>query len=229
MKPAVLLPGTLCDERIFGAIQKHLAQSQVLDFSPWPDTHAAAAALIDQVPPHSVGIAFSLGSWVLLEMLKLAPTRFDGIVLISGNAHPDVPENAAMRRDRVRFAKQNGFEALFANDWPAMLGQGHVENKEIRTAILSMAESAGHDLHERQAEANISRPDLRAFVNSPPMPLHVIAGAEDGLCPRDRYEAVVAGAGSSLTLVDGAGHYLPLEAPDAVIEFLLSHFPEICA
>lgn len=179
--------------------------------------------------PETVGIAFSLGSWVLLEMARMAPERFTAIVLISGNAYPDAPENAFKRHERVARGRDFGFDAIFADEWDIMLGTGSRDDAATRSMILDMAEAVGHDRHARQAEMNINRPDLRAFVANPPMPIHVVAGTADGLCPRDRYEQAASGAHSTLTLLDGIGHYVPLEAPEALANRIDRLFPEYVA
>ena len=229
MRPAVLLPGTLCDGRAFGILPDRLAAPAILDHSAFQDARAAAAALLGSVPPGSLGIAFSLGSWVLLEMLRLDPARFGAILLVSGNAHPDVPDNAAARRERVSAARVLGFELLFAEEWPAMLGRAERDDGARRALIIAMAEQCGHDCHARQAEMNITRPDHRALALAAPVPIHVVAGADDGLCPRARYEAAAAGQASSLTIIEGAGHYLPIEAPEALAALVKTRFPEYCA
>lgn len=229
MRPAVLLPGTLCDGRVFGTLPDRLARPAILDPSSFSDARTAARDLIEQVEPGSLGIAFSLGGWVLLEMVRLDPMRFAGVVLLSGNTHPDAPQNAQGRRDRVVFARARGFGALFSGEWPAMLGEGHRDDPVIRATILAMADAAGHDSHARQAEMNITRPDHRILASDPPVPIHVFAGAEDALCPPDRYETAASGPASSLTVVDGAGHYLPLEAPEALASALKPCFPEYFA
>lgn len=228
MKTTVLLPGTLCDERIFGALQQQLLHPLNLDHSRWSDAHAAAIAMLDEVPRGSIGISFSLGGWILLEMLRLDPSRFAGIVLVSGNAFPDATENARMRRDRVMMARDKGFDAMFAADWPLMLGPSHRADRAIQEAILSMAERAGHERHARQAEMNINRPDHRQLTKAPPIPIHVVAGTHDGLCPRQRYEEAASGPDSSLTLVEGVGHYVPLESPAVLPSLMKARFPEYC-
>lgn len=229
MRPTVLLPGTLCDGRVFGTLPGRLAAPTMLDHSPFSDAGRAAEALLTTVPSGSLGIAFSLGSWVLLEMLRRDPARFDGIVLISGNAHPDAPDNAIARRARVGAARERGFAAVFTGEWSAMVGPARLSDRTLRATVLAMAEDAGHDSHARQTETNISRPDHRALAAAPPVPIHVIAGAMDRLCPRDRYAQAAAGPASSLTVIDHAGHYVPLEAPDALGAVLATRFPEYCA
>jgi pimeloyl-ACP methyl ester carboxylesterase len=55
------------------------------------------------------------------------------------------------------------------------------------------------------------------------MPAAVIWGAADRMVPRAHGEAYVAGlpGADDLTLISGAGHSAPLEAPDATADALL--------
>ncbi|RVQ64621.1 alpha/beta hydrolase [Croceicoccus ponticola] len=228
-KSAVFLAGTLCDDRVFGCLPHRFQNSKVLDHSALGDARIAALNMVEAIPPGTLGIAFSLGSWVLLELARLAPDRFSGIVLISGNAFPDAPENAAKRRERVARAREEGFAALFADDWDHIIGRERRYDPAVRSLIVKMAEAIGHDRHEQQTEMNISRPDLRTMVENPPVPIHVIAGSDDGLCPRNRYEQAAAAPGSSLTVLEGVGHYVPLEAPDALLGVIDRLFPEYAA
>lgn len=78
-----------------------------------------------------------------------------------------------------------------------------------------MAESEGDEVHMRQAEMNIHRPDLRAVVNASNRPILAMAGMDDRVCSRDRYLALQDGPSTTLKLINGAGHFLPLEAPAA--------------
>lgn len=226
MKPTVFVPGTLCDHRVFGALPDRVRAPVVVDYSAFSSARAAAVALLPSIPKGSLGISFSLGGWILLEMLRLDPDRFDAILLISGNAHPDASGNAEVRRARVARARVNGFQSVFAEEFDDALGALHREDPDIRDVIVEMAEDMGHDAHAHHAEINIARPDLRGFVADPPRPIHVLAGAQDGLCPRDRYELAAAGPHCRLMLVEGAGHYLPLEDPEAIHTYARAHFPE---
>ncbi|MES2290321.1 MAG: alpha/beta hydrolase [Pseudomonadota bacterium] len=226
MKPAFLVPGTLCDGRVFGDLVDRLGIPIIADYSAFSSVRDAAVALLPTVPRGSLGISFSLGGWILLELLRLDPDRFEAVVLISGNAHPDGPENAVNRRARVARARADGFQAVFAEEWDGALGPLHRDDPVIQAAIVDMADTAGHDSHARQAEINISRPDFRGFVSNPPCSIHVIAGAQDGLCPQDRYESAAAGPRSRLKVIEGAGHYVALENKAALAAYVQAHFQE---
>ncbi|MFC4295966.1 alpha/beta fold hydrolase [Novosphingobium tardum] len=226
---AVFLPGTLCDARVFGLLQHSLEGARINNIATYGDATDAARHLVGTVEPETLGVAFSLGSWVLLEMARLAPERFRGIVLISGNAFPDASENAISRRDRVTRGRESGFNAVFAEEWDRMLGPQHRTNTALRSLIVEMAEAVGHERHALQTEMNINRPDLRAFAARARVPIHVIAGSADGLCPRDRYEQAASGPDSTLTVLDGVGHYVPLEAPAVLAAHLYRLFPDYVA
>lgn len=214
---AVWLPGTLCDKRVFGELPNTLGQpSHHIATSEFSRVGDAATAVLDTGPRNFVAIGFSLGGFVALEILRRAPERVAGLVLISGNAHPDAPENAAARREEIQFASENGMSALIERFWPRIVGSRSQQNANLRQLLVAMAESIGLDGFARQVKMNIARPDLRAIAIDSKVPLLVAAGAEDRLSPPERYEVAAAGAAARLEVLPGAGHFLPLEAPQAL-------------
>lgn len=213
----VWLPGTLCDERVFGDLETVLdLPSRHIRISDFERVESAAEAILGAAGDRLVPIGFSLGGFVALELLRRAPERLAGVVLMSGNAHPDAPGNAAVRREEVAFVRENGMAALIERNWPRFVGQASLSDLGLRDLMVSMAEAVGPEGHARQAEMNIARPDFRNMVTDSPVPLLVLAGDEDSLCLPERYVAAAQGASASLETVTGAGHFLPLEAPREV-------------
>lgn len=228
MTPSVLIPGTLCDARVFDGLIPGLIDPVALDYSEHDSAAKAAADLLDDVPPASLGIAFSLGGWVLLEMLRLAPDRFVGGVLLSGNAFPDVPGLADGRRDRVAEGRRMGLRAQVERDWAGWVGDRAVGDEGLRDRVATMADDLGHAVHGRQAELNIARPDRRALAAAHAGDLVAIVGDQDRLCPRERYKDLQA-AGVALHTLSGVGHWVPMEAPAAVLAIIRGRFPEATA
>jgi pimeloyl-ACP methyl ester carboxylesterase len=206
---AIFVPGTLCDARIFADLRARLpdVRGKVADLAAHESVEAAAVSALADAPARFVAVGFSLGGFVALEMLRVAPERLRGVVLIAGNAHPDAPENAATRTAEVERARDVGM-ATFVTEW--------YPNDASRQLIIAMAAALGHDAHARHAAMNIARPDLRDVAHGSAVPLLVIAGERDPLCSRERYEIAAAGPMAQLRVISGAGHYLPIEAPDAV-------------
>lgn len=214
-EPLVLVPGTLCDESLFDDVVAELPdrEVQVTGLAEHRRVVDAARAVLDKAPAFFVCAGFSLGGFVALEMLRRAPDRVLGVALVAGNAHPDMPENADRRRSDVMLSRQIGmtdFVRRRAPDW------GVDGDLAIVGRITAMAVACGQDAHERHAEMNITRPDLREVARTSRRPIVVLAGCRDRLCPRTRYEAAAAGPNGSLRLINDAGHYLPLESPRQV-------------
>ena len=219
----VWLPGTLCDERVFGDLPGSLDQpARHVRLSDFARVEEAAEAILETLPQTFVPIGFSLGGFVALELLRRAPERVAGLVLLSGNAHPDVPAIAATRRDEVSYVREKGMSALIDRLWPRLVGPASREDAELRRLLIAMAEGIGADGLARQAEMNITRPDLRATAAQASVPLLVVAGAEDRLCPPERYAAAAEGVAGSLETISNAGHFLPLEAPEALAPLIAS-------
>lgn len=212
---AVLIPGTLCDARVFAPVRAHLPEmrAHTVELAGHARIEDVAQAALASAPPRFTGIGFSLGGFVVLEMLRRAPERFSGIALIGGNAHPDAPGNAAVRRAQVARAREMGMAAFVAENW-SLWSAG--DDPDACGLATEMACDAGHEAHARHAEMNIARADFRAVAAASPVPLLVLAGEHDTLCPRERYAAAASGRLGRLSVIPGAGHYLPLEAPGAV-------------
>ena len=218
----VWLPGTLCDERVFGDLPDILGEpAHHVTMSDFSNVGDAAAATSDTVSQRFVAIGFSLGGFVALELLRRAPERVAGVVLISGNAHPDTPANADARREEIRFARENGMPALIGRSWPRLVGLSSRADAGLLQVLIDMAESVGLEGLSHQAEMNISRPDLRATAADAAVPLLLVAGGEDRLCPLERYAAAASGATASLEVVPDAGHFLSLEAPHALATIVM--------
>lgn len=217
IRNALLIPGTLCDGGVFDEVVDRLPDWRfaVVDLTGQASVEDAAAAAFARAPDRFVAVGFSLGGFVALEMLARAPDRVAAVVLVAANAHPDHPENAVRRRADVALSRDIGMAAFVdarADAW------GIAARPAVRRRVAAMAAWLGPEVHARQAEMNITRPDLRAVAAAAPVPVLVVAGADDPLCPADRYAAAAAGPLATLVTLPGAGHYLPLEAPDVVAE-----------
>ena len=212
---AVLVPGTLCDERVFAPM---LAGLDVEPFFASLLGHdrveTAARAILAEAPQRFVGVGFSLGGFVVLEMLRQEPDRFSAVVLLSGNAYPDDPVNAVVRRSEVAQARSIGMLEFIEANLARYVAADTASDHLVPGELCNMAIAIGHEEQARQAEMNIYRPDLRAAISRPAVPLLIVAGSEDAVCPRERY--LDAARGGEIELIPGAGHFAPLEAPESV-------------
>jgi pimeloyl-ACP methyl ester carboxylesterase len=215
----VCLGGTLCDARVFAPLLASLPRpAEVWPYSRYNRVPDAASALLAGQSAEFVVLGFSLGGFVALDALRQMPDKVAGVILLSGNAFPDDPANAKVRRDDVAAARRGGLRTWMKQRRALLVSPYCPAADDIVEVIAAMAEAEGDEVHARQAEMNIHRPDLRAVVTASDRPILALAGEDDAVCPRERYRDLQHAPNATVTLFKDAGHFLPLEAPAACAE-----------
>lgn len=182
---------------------------------------AMAARIIASSNGPLTVIGHSMGGRVALEVVAQAPERVQRLVLLdTGASRPDDREVAGRKR-LVALAERQGMTAV-AREWlPPMLAVGHRDDPDLVAGITSMLERCTPEIFARQQGALIERPDRTALLPSIACPTLIATGSEDGFAPPARHEAMAAAIpGSSVRIIVGSGHMLPVEAPDAVTALL---------
>lgn len=215
--PAVCVPGTFCDARLFAPMLDHLDLDAAVLPLAGASVGEAAAAVLAAAPPRFVAIGFSLGGFVVLELLRQAPARLLGAVLIASHAEPDTRAAAAERARQLRLLVEDGSAALIADRWPRYAAARTLP--DVRATILAMAATFTPDDFAAQSSIAASRPDSRSdgpHDASARVPLLVIGGDADLLCPPERGYATAMQLGGRYVSIPRAGHLVPLEAPLAL-------------
>ena len=232
MTPLVLLPGMMCDARLFlpqiAAI--HDRAVTVAPITAGDTTAALAEAVLAHAPPRFALAGLSMGGIVAMEVLAQAPGRVAGLCLMDTNPkaeHPAVAEGRGPQMERVR---AGGLRAVMRDEMkPNYLADGPNRGAILDTC-MAMAEALGPDVFLRQSRALRSRPDRQEALRAVAVPALVLCGREDALCPVHRHEGMHALiAGSRLAVLDGAGHLPTLEAPEAVTALLREWLTEVDA
>ncbi|MBT0781443.1 alpha/beta hydrolase [Paracoccus sp. pheM1] len=209
-----LIPGTLCTAEVFAPLLAELGVSNGdcrvvrLDRPAVEDYTAELAA----IRPEDVVLGFSLGA--ILAAHHLDHIRARTVVLLAANPFPDVPEKRAARLAMLEQARQRGAAAALAEGLSSQLGAGAADRPEIWQRILAMAEG-GEAVLEAQTQLALSRPGATPMIAAAQGRVLFLSGSADPAAPPDRAASAAALGGHRFELVEGAGHYLPLEAPGA--------------
>lgn len=219
--PLVLLPGTLCDARVWTPMLKAWPL-------PHPDTiaptltghrtaHAMAAALLASLPPRFALMGFSLGGIVALEMAAQAPDRVAGLALVASNARPDTPTNRMARRAGLASARVDMAAHVRQDLWPRYVAPARLQDQSIADCVLQMAIELGCNTYADQVAIAESRTDSRPRLASMTTPLLVVSGDDDVINPPALQEEIVQLVPNARWLrLEAAGHFVPLEAPEAL-------------
>lgn len=225
LPPLVLLPGTLCDGRLWSHqidALGDIVSPIVADVGRSGRMDELARRVLAEAPPRFALAGFSLGGILALEAVAQAPERVTHLALVSSNARPLPAADAAPRRAAVEAAARVGLrDHVAATLLPSYLPAAKLADGRLTELILAMAEGAGIEVFRRQTEAVIGRADSRPRLPRISAPTLVLGGVDDRLCPPDRQEELAAGIeGAELVLLPGCGHFSPLEEPATVSDAL---------
>lgn len=216
MTPLLLIPGMMCDARLWGGLPARLHPRPVGHVLPTgADSMAGlAAAALRAAPPRFAVAGLSMGGIVAMEMLAQAPERVERIALLDTNPCAEAPEVAARRAPQIARALGGGLAAVMRTEMkPNYLARGPGKGA-ILDLCLEMALALGPEVFARQSLALRDRVDRQAALAAFRGPALVLMGAEDRLCPRARHDLMHRLIPHSrLVVIEGAGHLPTLERP----------------
>lgn len=216
--PLLLLPGTLCNGRLFAPMLDALGNppAAVGDMTGARSALALAQKLLRQAPPVFSLLGFSLGGIVAMEMVAQAPERVERLALMSTTPRPDPRANAFTRRDALRRARENGIDSYTDENWPLFVSPARRGDTALRELIRQMARETGLDGFADQTEVAINRVDSRPRLASVRVPTLVLAGKHEQVCPLEAHSEIADAIGGAVFVTVDAGHFAPLEQPGAV-------------
>jgi pimeloyl-ACP methyl ester carboxylesterase len=216
--PMLLLPGLLCDDRIWAP-----------QLAAFPDAVAVPgygdAATLGEMAERALAIAparfslvgHSMGGRVALEVWRRAPERVERLALLSTGVHEVKAGEAQGRYQLLELGRREGVDALL-DAWllPMVREERHSETA-LMAPMRAMCGAGGVDLYGRQIGALLSRPAAEALLAGIDVPVLVATGDEDRWSsPAQHAEIAVAIPGAELVIFDHCGHMAPLEAPGQV-------------
>lgn len=225
----VLLPGNMCDARLWSALT--LPDGWPYVFAPLREEEtieAMAKAALDSAEGSLLPVGFSMGGIVAVEMARQAPARIVGLALVDTTAHADNPARAELRLDQQRRVKAGALREVVRDELkPNYLAAARRGDAALKGLLIEMAVDLGADVFVRQSEALRLRGDNRAALAAFEGPVFVACGAEDQLISPERHSALAESCrDATLHVFDDAGHMTPLEQPQALSAALgrwLSH------
>ncbi len=225
----VLLPGNMCDTRLWSAeVRALLSGALDADLTRDDSISAMAERALTATNGQLLPVGFSMGAIVAVEMAVQAPERIVGLVLSGYNATADLPERAAHRPVQQVEVRAGGLERVLVEELkPNYLAAQNRKDGALRGLLRDMGMGLGADVFVRQSEALRLREDRRAAIAALDIPVLYLCGQEDTLCPPAWHQSwgdITPNA--QFREVAGAGHMLPLEAP-SVFAATIEHWMTI--
>jgi len=212
----LLIPGFMLDVDMWRDVLPALA--------PFGDVHHAdlsqdstiqdmAHRALLSAPPVFVAVGFSLGGYVAREILRQAPHRVIGMVLIATSARGD---NDVQSRRKAAIALQSGttpFRKLSGSAVASSLHPANADRPDLISRVQEMGMRLGAEVFRRQSL--LKRHDETSQLSAVRCPTLVIAGVGDSLRPgEETFELHLGIPGSKYAVIQSTGHMVPIEAPE---------------
>ena len=216
-EPLVLLPGMMCDARLFLPQISLFSQNRSVVVTPLHGQKTVtglARQVLDVSPPRFALAGLSMGGIVAMDVVRQAPERVTRLALLDTNPLADLEERAAVRESQVKRVLAGELRSVMRDEMkPNYLAQGP-EQKHILNLCMDMADALGPKVFEEQSIALQHRQDQCETLRSLTIPTLVLCGEEDQLCPVAHHELMhELIPDSHLSVIPRAGHLPTLEQP----------------
>ncbi|MBT5414975.1 MAG: alpha/beta fold hydrolase [Rhodospirillaceae bacterium] len=216
----LLIPGTLCDAELWRHQIDHLgdvAEVHVGRHSLDDHPDAIAQRLLDEMPPGPFAMAgLSMGGYLALAVMRIAPERVTRLCLLDTSARADTPEQAKRRADLVDLAQKGDFQGSTRRMLPVFIHPDRLEEEPLRSDVMAMNKRVGLEAYLRQQKANAARIDSRPHLGEIRCPTLAICGRQDILLPPEHSEELAAAIpGADLVYIEDCAHLPTMERPQA--------------
>lgn len=221
-EPLVLLPGMMCDGRLFGPQIRHFGRARAIQIAPISNhdrIEDIAVEVLACAPRRFALVGLSMGGIVAMEIMRQAPERISRLALMDTNAASETSKIAANREPQIARVMAGLLPEVMRDEMkPNYLAPGP-RRAEVLDLVLEMAMEMGEGVFVRQSRALQRRPDQQKTLGRISVPTLILCGEQDSLCPISRHETMAELIpGAKLVVVPDAGHLPTLEQPRAVID-----------
>jgi pimeloyl-ACP methyl ester carboxylesterase len=219
----VMIPGTLCDERIFAQQAKYLRRHcnvilvnyrDLRSIKDWPQH------LLAKLPLNFSVLGFSLGGIWALELLRQAPQRIKRIALIASNA--EAASKVSQLRSKKMWAtwKVNGPKSVIDE---ASKKYFHHDSHLVKHLPLleDMALKTKSHVAKMTFEWAAKRPCGHAAISKYENPILLVSGQKDMMCPKETQKKILQNNTFAKWIeLPRCGHFIPLEHPKKLNQFI---------
>jgi len=162
MTPLVLIPGMMCDARLFGPQLTALSAERTI-FTPSigaRDTMSALAAeILKSAPPRFALAGLSMGGIVAMEILRQTPERVERLALMDTNPLAETDAVKRRRGPQIAAVKAGGLGSVMRDEMKPNYLTGGPRRAAILDLCMAMSTDLGPDVFVNQSRALRNRRD----------------------------------------------------------------------
>ena len=216
MTPLVLIPGMMCDSRMWGNLPIALLPRTLVHALPIgaDSVRAIATNILKDLPTRFALAGLSMGGIVAMEILRQASDRVTHLALLDTNPLAETTEMQARRLAQIAKVEAGGLAELMRDEMKPNYLMPGLGQPAVLELCMDMAMTLGPEVFISQSRALASRADQQATLESFKGPTLILMGEDDQLCPRPRHDLMhKLMPQSRLVIIEGAAHLPTLEQP----------------
>lgn len=218
--PLLLVPGHLCDHALWAHQTRHLADvadMSVATMDGGPSVDAMARTILAKAPARFAMAGLSMGGYVALQIMRLAPQRVERLALLDTAAGGNTAASIERRRRHMGLIREGKFETVLDEFSQMVVPPARLSDDALMDEMRRMMRRIGPDLAHAQQQAMLDRDDMRPTLGRITCPTLVLCGRQDTLTPLAGHEEIAAGIPDArLVVIEDCGHMSPMERPEAV-------------
>lgn len=223
--PLVLLSGLLSNQFFWNHQVSHLSDiAAIKTISPRQNTpNQMVEAILNEAPPKFALAGHSMGGWLCLEIMKVAPSRVHQLCLLNTTPLLDSEEKKRGREEMIIKAERGKFTEVVKE-----YVENFVFNPLVKNSVEKMFLEVGKEVFINQQKAMIAREECQSILPSISCPTLVIHAAQDQVFSLDEHRKLVDQIpDAKLAIVEDSGHMSPIEMPQTItslLRFWLTYF-----
>jgi pimeloyl-ACP methyl ester carboxylesterase len=218
--PLLLLPGLLCDARLWrhqAETLSDIADIAIPDLTTDDNIQALAKKVLETAPKRFALAGLSMGGYVAQEIMRQAPERVLRLALVDTTFKADAPEQTERRRALMSLANHGEFKGVTPRLLPILIHADRMNDPTVANVVMEMAENIGKEAFIRQQTAIMNRPDGTGDLPRINCPTLVVCGRQDILTPPGIHVEMAGRiSNAKLVVIEDCAHLPPIERPQAM-------------
>ena len=219
-----MVPGMMCDERIFSPQIEELSkilEVTIADISSFSSVRELASDVLEKAPKKFALLGHSMGGIIAMEIYSQEPNRIEKLILMDTNPKAELDEVKLKREPQIRDVNKGKLLEVMRDEMKPNYLADSENQSSVLNVCMDMALTLGSDVFINQSRALQSRADQQNTIQSINIPVLIMCGSEDKLCPVERHEMMHNMiSDSELKIINNAGHMPTLEQPEETTEVL---------
>ncbi|WP_413578217.1 alpha/beta fold hydrolase [Bdellovibrio sp. HCB290] len=216
--PLVMLPGFLCDPRLWADVQRDLrieGAVHLIDFKHCKNLQDMVGQLEKLETPRFHLVGFSMGGYIAKIFATKFPDRVASLTLVAVNVGELSEREQTSRMKLAGMLANVQYKGMNEKEALRFIHSSSADNPHVVQTIVEMSRAYTSEMYIAQMNATLHRQDLSAELAQLAFPVLIVAGNDDHvvrLPTLQRLHELVSR--SKMLILENCGHYVPLEKPN---------------